>query len=112
MKDALRLNPNAPNIRHFNAFLARACITAGRHEEAVHWAKKAIHLKSDLAHAYCLLAAGLGHMGLIEEAKRALDRCNRIQPDFFDSAAELSPFEDTSANRYLVEGLYRAGWRC
>ena len=110
MKEALRLNPNAPNIRHFNAFLARACITARRHEEAVHWARMAIHLKSDLGHAYCLLAVGLGHLGLTEEAKGALDRCKQVQPDFFDSAVELSPNEDPSANKHFLDGLRRAGW--
>ena len=54
MQEAMRLEPNAPNLRHFNAFLARACITARRYDEAAEWARKAIHVRSDLAHAYIL----------------------------------------------------------
>ena len=110
MEDALRLQPDAPNLRHFNAFLARACIAARRYEEAVEWARKAIHLRSDLAHAHCLLAVSLAYLGRGEEATAALAECRRIQPDFFDSAVELSPFEDPAANEHLLAGLRKAGW--
>jgi adenylate cyclase len=109
MEDALRLNPDAPNLRHINAFLARACINARRYEDAVEWARKAIHLRSDLAHAHCLMAIALAHMGRSKDAKAALDECRRVQPDFFDSAVELSPYEDSAANEHLLDGLRKAG---
>lgn len=110
MEGALRLNPDALNIRHFNAFLARAFIASGRHEVGLAWAKRAVDLKSDLAHAYCLVAVSLGHLGRTEEASAALDQCRREQPDFFDSAVELSPFVDPAANQHILDGLQRAGW--
>ena len=110
MEDAMRLQPDAPNLRHFNAFLARACISARRYEEAVEWARKAIHLRSDLAHAHCLLAVSLAHLGRNEEARTALDQCERIQPDFFESAVELGPFENPAANEHILDGLRKAGW--
>jgi TolB-like protein/cytochrome c-type biogenesis protein CcmH/NrfG len=109
MEDALRLNPDAPNLRHFNAFLARACINARRYEDAVEWARKAIHLRSDLAHAHCLMAVALAHLDRSDEARTALDECLRVQPDFFDSAVELTPFEDPAANEHLLDGLRKAG---
>jgi adenylate cyclase len=111
MEDALRLNPDAPNLRHINAFLARACINARRYEDAVEWARKAIHLRSDLAHAHCLMAVALAHLGRSEEARAALDECRRVQPDFFDSAVELRPYEDRAANEHLLDGLRKAGWQ-
>ena len=109
MEDALRLKPDAPNLRHFNAFLARACINARRYEDAVEWARKAIHLRSDLAHAHCLMAVALAHLGRIDESNAAIDACQREQPDFFDSAAELSPYQDAAANEHLLDGLRKAG---
>ncbi|MGI9568683.1 MAG: tetratricopeptide repeat protein, partial [Desulfobulbia bacterium] len=109
MEEALELNPDTTNLRHFNTFLARACITARRYEEAMEWARKAIHLRSDLAHAHCLMAIGLAHLGRSEEAKAALDECKRVQPDFFESAAELSPYEDSAANDHISDGLRTAG---
>lgn len=111
IKDALRLNPEAPNIKHFNTFLSRAHIASRRYEEALNWAKRAIYLRSDLAHAYCIMAVSLGHLGRTEEASTALDRCRREQPGFFDSAVELSPFLDETANQRLLGGLHRAGWK-
>jgi adenylate cyclase len=111
MEDALRLNPDAPNLRHINAFLARACIITRRYEDAVEWARKAIHLRSDLAHAHCLMAVALAHLGRSEDARAALDECRHVQPDFFDSAAELSPYEDPAANEHILEGLLKAGWK-
>ena len=110
MEDAMRLQPDAPNLRHFNAFLARSCITAERYQEAADWARKAIHRRSDLAHPHCLLAISLAYLNRTKEAKAALDECLRIQPDFFDSGVELSPYEDPAANEHLLEGLRKAGW--
>jgi len=75
----------------------------------VDWARKAIHLRSDLAHAHCLMAVALAHLGRIEDAKTAIAECKRVQPDFFDSAAELSPYQDQAANEHLLDGLRKAG---
>ena len=112
MEDGLRLNPNAPNTMHINSFLARAYIQARRYEKAVEWARRAIHLKPEFPDAHYLLAVSLAHLDRYEEARAALDQCERVQPGFVASRGEWRPYEqDSAANEHILDGFCKAGWK-
>ncbi len=46
----------------------------------------------------------------LEEARAALDRCERLQPGFVAQRADWRPYHDPAANEHLLEGLRMAGW--
>jgi adenylate cyclase len=77
MEEGLRLSPNAPSMRHINSFLARAYLNARRYEKAVEWARKAINANPKFPNAHYLLAVSLAYLDRGEEARAALDRCER-----------------------------------
>jgi len=105
MEDGIRLNPDAPNMRHIFTFLARALICARRHEEAVEWARKGISADSGNPNAQYLLAASLAHLDRIKEAGVALLRCERIQPGFVATRMNWRPYQDSARNQYILDGI-------
>jgi adenylate cyclase len=111
MEEGLRLNPNAPSMMHINSFLARACLNARQYEKAVEWARKAINAGPKYQNAYYILAVSLAYLDRDEEARAALDRCERIEPGFIATRAQFRPYEDSAANDHIIDGFHKAGWK-
>ncbi|MEJ2378144.1 MAG: tetratricopeptide repeat protein [Pseudolabrys sp.] len=111
MEDGLRLNPDAPNMRHIYTFLARALIKAGRYDDAVESARRGIGADAQNPNAHYLLAASLAHLCRFKEAAAALYRCERIQPGFVAARAEWRPYQDSVANEHILEGIRKIGWK-
>lgn len=111
MEDGLRLNPDAPNMRHIHTFLARALIRAHRYDDAVESARRGIGADAQNPNAHYLLAAGLAHLCRFEEAAAALYRCERIQPGFVAARAEWRPYQDPIANDQILDGIRKIGWQ-
>ncbi len=105
MEDGLRLNPHAPNVNHVNSFLARAHLTARHYETALEWARKAIHEQPDYPNPHFMRAIILGHLGRIDEARAALEQCERLQPGFVAQRANWRPYRNPEANEHLHDGL-------
>ncbi len=105
MEEGIRLNPDAPNMRHIYGFLARALICAKRYEQGVKWARRGINADPDNPNAQYLLAAALAHLGRIKEAEVALARCERIQPGFVAARTEWQPYQDSGRNEPILEGI-------
>ena len=59
LEDGIRLNPDAPNMRHVFGFLARALICAHRYDRAVEWARRGTNTDRENPNAQYLLAAAL-----------------------------------------------------
>ena len=110
MEAGLRLNPDAPNVRHIYSFLARAYVQARKYEDAVAWARKGIDLRPDYPNAHYILAVSLAQLDRCEEARAALDQCERIEPGFVASRAEWRPYRDSADNEHFLDGVRKAGW--
>lgn len=109
MEEAQRLYPQDPEIHMSMAFLARAYLNARRYERSVEVAQKAVDRQPDSPHAHYILAMGLGHLGRRDEARAALDACERLHPGFANKRADWQPYPEPAKNKHLRNGLRKAG---
>jgi adenylate cyclase len=110
VETAIRLSPHDDLIGPFHSRLAEAHLYLGNHEEAAELAQKALRLPGTQWGGYAKLASALGHLGRIEDAKKALEELKAIQPQANISLVKQR-FAITDA-RYidnLLDGLRKAG---
>ncbi len=108
---AIRLSPNDPWRWAFYSYGALALILAGRLEQAVEWAQKAILIPNCQYWARAHLAVALIYLGCSHEAAGTLAELKRLKPEFSLALAREKLFYLESREqleRYL-EGLRRAG---
>ena len=79
---AMRLSPSEPLIYIAAFALALACLLAGREEEAIGHARKAIEGNRNFAFPYCLLAIASAHLNRREAAEQAIRELLRVAPRF------------------------------
>jgi adenylate cyclase len=107
-RQALRLNPKAPNYYYRN--LAGALRDSGQYDEAIAVAKKAIEREPDDLVAYVLLASSYGLAGRMEEANAAANEVLRINPKFsIERFMSIFPLKDPAARESVAEALRKAG---
>lgn len=111
MEKAERLNPADAQLHSHLTFLARAYVNASQHEMAVERARRAIRRQPHYAPAYYILAIALGHLGRLEEARAALDRCDEVSPGFVEARRNWQPYVDPASNERLRAGLRPIGRR-
>ncbi len=109
MEESQRLYPQNPDIHQSMAFLARAYLNARQYERSVAVAQKAVDRQPDSPHAHYILAMGLGHLGRRDEARAALDACERLHPGFANKRADWQPYPEPAKNKHLRNGLRKAG---
>ena len=107
MKKGFQLNSRGPRIHYLMSLLARAHLNARRYEDAVEWARKAIHHREH-ARAHAILAISLAHLGQLAEARVALDECERVGPGFAKRWALLRQYRNPADNEHILEGLRKA----
>ena len=79
---------------------------------AVEVAKRAIRSYPDFPNTYRWLAAALGQLGRIEEAKKALEKAMAIVPGSFDMyVRNRVPWMRPEDHAHMIEGLRKAGWQ-
>ena len=62
--------------------------------------------------AYRWLAAALGQLGRVDEARKALHEAMSISPTSFDAYVKNGPrFFQPDDFEHMLEGLQKAGWR-
>jgi len=109
LERALELNPQDPRVHMYMCFLARAYVNAGRYEDALTWARRATQRRSGYAQAHYMAAVALGHLGRAEEARAALDECERAQSGFLARRTSWQPYPDPAANEHIRAGLRKVG---
>jgi adenylate cyclase len=78
---------------------------------AIEVAKQAIRSYPNFPNYYRWLAAALGQMGRIEEAKEALRKAMDIVPASFQrSVRDRVPWMRPEDHAHMLEGLRKAGW--
>jgi adenylate cyclase len=109
LEKSLQLNPHDPHNHIYYAQLGRAYINARKYEIALRHLRESIRLKPDYANSYHVLAICLGHLGRVDEARAAAQRCEQLRPGLMRRRAHWNIYVDPEANRHLTEGLCKAG---
>ena len=102
---ALQLSPGSPQRYVFMLWIAMAHSAAGRYEEAVGFARRAVELEPDCVHSHLALAIGYAQLGRIEEARGEVAAAQRIRPDVTVAAVNADRMQQLPE----LEGLRRAG---
>jgi adenylate cyclase len=111
LEKALKLSPHDALDPHYQSFMARALLLAHQITEAVEWARQTVDRRPDLPESQLLLAACLGHAGEIEEARRALSECQRLQTGDSTIFENAHPIKLQADMEYFLDGLRKAGWK-
>lgn len=107
----LQLDPRFQLLPTTLADIGLANFLLGDCETAVQFCRRAIGEQRDHVRAWQRLAAALGCMGQLDEARAAFDQVRRLHPRFGLSYLRTTyPFRNDDHHRLLVDGLERAGW--
>jgi TolB-like protein/class 3 adenylate cyclase len=109
VQHAIRLSPLDPLAQIFLTALAIAHNAAGRYEEAIEWADRALHAQPRFIVAMRVKLASLGHLGRAEEARDVLERLLALNPGL-----TIATWRATYASKaYAPEllALYTDGFR-
>ena len=111
--EALRISPRDIGAPGWMTVVALAKVSAGRDEDAVHWASRAIEIAPNLSLAHLLLAAALGRLDRIEEAREAACAGLELNPGFTIARFRSSTFSDhpvyLAGRERIYDGMRRAG---
>ena len=107
-EQAMRISPFDPAMCGFVAGAATAHMIAGRYEQALSLAQRAVEDVPTFSFSHRALVLSLGFLGRIDEARRAAQRMLELTPKFTVSIYQsLSPFKDPEFRRRTAE-IYRA----
>ena len=110
-KEALAANPHDPMVAIYLLQVATGHYFCKEYEKAVDAAKRVIRSYPDFPLSYRWLAAGLGQLGRIREAREALDKAIAIAPALFDLYVRGQvPWMRPEDRAHMLEGLRKASW--
>jgi adenylate cyclase len=108
LERSIRLDPHrsAARLNH----IALGLYFSREYEAAIEAANRAIRLYPDFPNTYRWLAAALGQLGRIEEAKDALEKAIAIAPAAFEMyISGRVPWMRPEDHAHMLEGLRKAG---
>jgi adenylate cyclase len=112
LQAAIRRSPRDPYMSTFLLFITISYYFEGDFGNAVEAAKRAVAFQPDNPMQYRWLAASLGQIGQVEEAREALRRAVELSPGTFDIyARNRPPWLRPQDHRLMLEGLRKAGWQ-
>ena len=107
----LRLDPRSPMLALGLHQMASAHYFCREYEAAVGVERRVIRSYPEYPMPYRLLAAALGQLGRIEEAKEALQKAIAIAPAAFDLFIHRRvPWWRPEDHAHMLDGLRKAGW--
>jgi adenylate cyclase len=111
LERSIRLDPRNPNlVVRFNAVTVSFYL-AGKYDAAIEAARRTIRSYPDRENDYRWLAAALGQVGRIDEAKEALEKAIAIAPASFDRYVRARvPWHRPEHHAHMLDGLRKAGW--
>lgn len=110
LETCLRLDPRSPSLVNRLNQIALAHYFCRDYEATVEAAERAIRSFPDFPSPYRWLAAALGQLGRIAEAKAALDKAT-MSPDAFDfQVRKRPPWFRPQEHAQMLDGLRKAGW--
>jgi len=110
LETCIRLDPRAPTLAIRLNQMALGLYYSREYAAAVEVAKRAIRSYPDFPLPYRWLAAALGQLGRIGEAKEALEKAITVVPGSFDMyVRERVPWMRPEDHAHMLEGLRKAG---
>lgn len=107
---AMRLSPLDPELYRMQAGMAAAHLLAGRHDDAVAWAQKALRELPDFLMALAIAAAGHALAGRGDDAARCLRRVRELDPALrVATLAQWLPIRRAEHLALFADGLRAAG---
>jgi adenylate cyclase len=107
---SLRLNPLDPRLFLPQTGMAYAHFLAGRYEEGLSWANRAVQTQPNFPGGPRMLMANLAMVGRIDEARRARDICLKFEPTLCVAAiGRRTPFRRHQDIEKLAEAYRTAG---
>jgi adenylate cyclase len=112
LEQSIRLDPRDPRSANRLNHIALGLYFSREYEAAIDAANEAIRSYPDFPNPYRWLAAALGQLGRIEEAKQVLAKAIAIAPTAFDMYVRgRPPWFRPEDHAHMLEGLRKAGWR-
>jgi adenylate cyclase len=112
LETCIRLDLRDPNLAARLNHLALGLYFCREYEAAIEAAKRAIRSYPNHPMAYRWLAAALGQVARIEEAREALDKAVAIAPASFETYVRGQvPWFRPEDHAHWLEGLRKAGWQ-
>ena len=109
LQSAMKLSPRDPNMGSFLVRMADAHLFMRDYDEAIAWAKKALRQSGFQWSRYAVLVSALGHLGRLQEAKRALQELRTRRSDFsIDFVQATHLIADADDMSHYLEGLRKA----
>jgi tetratricopeptide (TPR) repeat protein len=110
---ALRLSPRDARLYSFMVTIAAAHLHAGRDQEAVTWARRAIAARPYYSISHAWLAAAAANAGDMATAREAIAEFKRLQPDYTLATFRAEKHGDNpeflAQRERFYQGLQRAG---
>ena len=112
LEKSIRLDPRDPRSRIRLMQMALGLYFSREYTAAVEAAKRGIRSYPDFPNTYRWLAAALGQLGRVEDAKEALAKAVAIEPGSFDMYVRgRVPWMRPEDHAHMLEGLRKAGWQ-
>lgn len=109
---SIRLDPRDPFLAFRLQQLVVGFYFSREYEAAIEAAKQAIRSYPDYLLTYRWLAAALGQLGRIKEARETLVNAITLAPASFDTyVRERAPWYRPEDYAHALEGLQKAGWQ-
>jgi adenylate cyclase len=108
---SMRLDPRAQQSASRVNQLAMGSYLCRDYEAAIAAAKRGIREHPEYPNPYRWLAAALGQLGRIEEAKEALEKAIAVAPATFEMyVGQRVPWHRLEDYTHMLDGLRKAGW--
>jgi adenylate cyclase len=112
LEKSVKLDPYEPMLPSRLNLLTTGLYYAGKYEATVEAAKRTIRANPNYPLPYRWLAAALGQLGRVAEARQALETAISVAPDVFDRFVRgRVPWHRPEDHAHMIEGLRKAGWR-
>jgi adenylate cyclase len=111
LERSIRLDPRHPRSAVRLHHVAIGLYFCHDYEAAIAAAKRTIRAYPEFPNTYRWLAAALGQIGRIEEAKEALEKAIALAPAAFDMYVRRRvPWQRPEDHAHMLKGLRKAGW--
>jgi adenylate cyclase len=112
LERSIRLDPRDPRSAVRLSRMALGLYFSGEYAATVEVAKRAIRAYPEFPNPYRWLAAALGQLGRVDDAKEALKQAIAIVPVSFETNVRRRvPWMRPEDHAHMLDGLRKAGWR-
>jgi adenylate cyclase len=109
LEEALRMSPHDPQNFLVYVALATAQYVAGSYAEATSFSRKAVQQRPGFTGGHRIFVASLAQAGQVDDARAALERLKKLQPDISIAWLEQNAPWKPGPMAKIAEGMRKAG---